>query len=102
VLNELALQTKINQAVESVGGHSFKCTNRFLIGVVDLSMKIPSVPHCYNEVKLVKWPVKSKTVQLELTRPQRNFLRDYRAAGGVSIYTVFANDGKSWLIHLGT
>lgn len=102
MLNELDLQTKIVDAVKDVGGHAFKCSNRFLIGVVDISMKIPGFPHAYNEVKLVKpWPKKSATVSLDTTPKQIKFLKEYRKAGGKAMYTVFAHDGKQWLWHIG-
>lgn len=102
MLDELDLQKKICDAVEHVGGHAFKCSNRFLIGVVDISMKIPGYPHVYNEVKLVKpWPKKAATVSLDVTPKQNKFLKDYRNAGGKSLYTVFGHDGVRWLWHIG-
>ncbi len=102
MLKEIDLQSKIVDAVRGSDGHAFKCSNRFLIGVPDISMKLKAMPHAYNEVKLVKpWPKVSATVELELTEKQRKFLREYRKAGGIAMYTVFAHDGKQWLWHIG-
>lgn len=104
-MNELDLQKKIVDAYNLNGGFAFKCSNRFLIGVVDISQMSPGAPHCYNECKVVKHPVKSATVPLELTDKQRKFLRDYRKAGGVAIYTVFMKVGVGgkarWHWHIG-
>ena len=95
------LQHKIVAAVNECSGHAFKCSNRFLIGVPDISMITPGSPHVYNEVKKVTWPKKSATVPFEATPKQRSFLKKYRKAGGISIYTVFGHDGKQWRIHIG-
>lgn len=100
-MNELALQSKIVNAYNISGGHAFKCSNRFLIGVVDLSQKSRAMPHAYNEVKLVLWPKQSATVQVDMTEKQRSFLRKYRKAGGISIYTIFAKAPTGWMVHIG-
>lgn len=88
-MNELKFQGHIvDEANDDLKGHAFKCNNRFLVGVADLSIKIPKFPHVYWEAKKLN---RLRGIQkIDLTPHQRKFLKDYRKAGGVSGWIVFA------------
>lgn len=109
--NELDVQGHLVDAGNDLGGHCFKCNNRFLKGVVDLSMKVLGFPHTYIEVKFVKhWSKRLgrddisaedlkrldnvPQVRIELTPHQREFLRAQRLAGGEVGWVMVVDEGR--------
>lgn len=81
---ETDVQTKLVDTVnDDLGGHAFKAANRFKRGILDLSIQIPGLLHCYLEIKYVRGGfTRAGTVQFDLTRHQRQFIVDHVAAGG--------------------
>lgn len=79
------MQSLVIDAAESVGGAGLKLSNRFLVGVVDLMIKLPNYPVMILEVKRRDY-VKTGTgyFVLEVTEPQKKFLRKWWAAGAIT------------------
>ena len=82
-MNELDAQRLICKSAVSGGGFAFKMSNRFLVGVPDLLVKIPQYPTMLIEVKLDKSKVKDP-IDVEVTPTQGGYLRRARAAGMVT------------------
>lgn len=90
---ELDLQKRIVDVVREHGGYAHKMSHRFLVGVVDLSVKLPRHPAMFLEVKKDDLPKKADHVDLNLTVPQMRFLRDYHNAGMITGAVSFLLDG---------
>lgn len=81
---ELPFQSKLIQAVKEEGGWGRKLSNRFIIGMPDLLLKLP----CYVspflvEVKMVVLPVRlDDQLKVALTALQGQTLLEWRRAGG--------------------
>ncbi len=81
-MNELGMQALIVDAVNGSGGFARKLSNRFLVGVVDLLVKLPDYPAGVLEVKQRDLPRDNNlTWKLDVTGPQQRFLRDAHGAG---------------------
>lgn len=81
---EVELQTLIKLSVRSQGGAAHKLSNRFMVGVSDLLVKLPSFPAALIEVKHQRFSAKvsdDRVFKLDVTVPQQQFLRAYRQAG---------------------
>ena len=75
---ELEFQADIVDLVNTAGGFAYKCNNRYMVGVADLFIKPPNLYPLYLEVKkntkaYCQHP--EKLFLLDVTVPQRNFLR---------------------------
>lgn len=82
-MRELAAQSLITRAVKDHGGVAFKMANRFLVGVPDLFIQLPGCTSSLWEVKMNKTKFGMKEFfEVDLTKPQENFLRDLIRAGG--------------------
>lgn len=81
--SELQMQKETVDAVRTVGGFAHKMSNRFLIGVADLLIKLPQTEHpaMVLEVKINKLPLKTKTITLNVSPLQERYLCDAAAAG---------------------
>ena len=80
-MKELDAQRLIIEVVRDHGGAAFKLSNRFLVGVSDLLIKVPFLPAALIEVKLDQLPVKNTFVRLAVTVPQQRFLGQFERAG---------------------
>jgi len=81
-MNELNLQSMIIGVVNEKGhGHAHKLSSRFLVGVVDLLVKLPKWPAGLLEVKQRDFPASDARFALDVTLPQQRFLRQFDAAG---------------------
>ncbi len=81
-MNELGMQALIVDVVCRHGGFAQKLSNRFLVGVADLLVKLPGYPAGVLEVKQRDLPKDTRlTWKLDITGPQTRFLRDADAAG---------------------
>lgn len=81
-MNELECQGLIVDAVCEAGGRALKLNNRFLVGVVDLLVKLPQVQPFWLEAKFMR--LAQKTVDgtnhvwdLGVTAKQKEFLRQW-------------------------
>lgn len=81
MIKETDVQLDVVHAVQEAGGAATKLSNRFLVGVVDLLVKLPDRPAMLVEVKKYGVPARSDTVSLDVTLKQWQFLYDYRRAG---------------------
>lgn len=96
-MSELSLQRDVIESVEARGGFAKKLSNRFLIGVADLYVKLPRHPGVFIEVKDEKLPKKSDHVLLGLTPLQRRFLMDaHRAGDNAAVLSFIAAPNKLW------
>lgn len=80
-MKEIVLQTRVIEAVESIGGAGDKLSHRFKIGVPDLCLKLLNFPLLFAECKLRQRPVIEKAFDLEVTKLQREFLLRYDKLG---------------------
>src|SRR6266481_2711151 len=83
-MKELAIQKRIIDAVCAHGGMAFKLSNRFLKGVSDLLIKLPSQPALLAEVKVHVVPrTKGTRIRLDtdITVMQRKFMYDFENVG---------------------
>lgn len=83
---EIDFQTELVKAAQEEGGFGFKCAHMNLIGISDLSLKIPTFPHFYVECKWIKKPARS--TKTSLTEHQFDFIQDYLIAGGRACWIV--------------
>lgn len=96
-IKETELQLDTIKAVIAAGGTAHKLSNRFLIGVSDLLVKLPANPAMLIEVKKNPFPVKSHIVDLEVTPKQLQFLVSYAKVGmrcGVLSFLFTKERGK--------
>lgn len=84
--NELDFQAELVKAARAQGGFGFKCAHMNLVGISDLSIKMPGMPHQYVECKWVKKP--KVRVTTELSTHQADFLKEYLEAGGHGCWIV--------------
>lgn len=79
------MQKLIIDAVVIGKGEGLKMSNRFLTGVADLLLKLPEHPAFVMEVKQAEYGmstlIKGHTFALDVTTPQKRFLRDWDKAG---------------------
>lgn len=81
---ETSLQKDVIDAMREAGGAATKLSNRFLIGVSDLLIKLPSYDAMLVEVKKNQYPVVATVdscVHMDVTQKQMQFLREYWSAG---------------------
>jgi len=81
---ETECQKLVTDAVEEARGEGLKLNNRFLVGVVDLLVKLPDCPPMWLEAKLAKFSDKIKPTHrwdVGCTAKQKEFLRDWHRAG---------------------
>lgn len=89
--NELAFQTKLVNVLNDMGGHAFKCNNRFKAGVLDLHLTLNKKSE-FIECKFERC-VKG-VVTVEATPKQKQFARRELAAGGRVRGLVFVQHAK--------
>lgn len=87
-MNELHFQKHLVDAANELGGHAYKCSHQFTVGVVDLSVKLRAFPHVFMECKRHSWLNGAK--EAGLTPHQRKFMREYREAGGITGWCTYA------------
>lgn len=83
-MKEVQYQSLVLQTVRDAGGAGHKLSNRFLIGVADLLIKMPNWAPVLVEVKLTKFAKSTKDdheFDVGVTVPQLEFLKKYRLAG---------------------
>lgn len=97
-MKETVAQSFIIQSVRNASGAANKLSNRFMIGVSDLLVKLPSRPALLVEVKMQHVGVTTSVAhqfKLDVTVPQVKFLSDYHAAGmPVCIMSLVERGGK--------
>jgi hypothetical protein len=103
-MREIDVQTYVVNAVKEGGGAAKKLANRFLVGVVDLLIKLPGQPAMLMEVKLEQRAQMTRRTQHPLvpavTVPQFHMLAEYHHAGmlcGVMSFVEEARKGKRGL-----
>jgi hypothetical protein len=92
----------IVNAVDGVKGRAHKMSNRFLVGVADLLVKLPEWPAGFLEVKQRDYPTTDARFTCDVTKPQQTFLRGFDAAGMPCGVASFLQDSygsglKLWL-----
>ena len=80
-MSELDRQRDVIHVVKDMGGHAYKSSNQWLVGICDLVVKVPYKPVAFLEAKLNDAPKRSAFFRLGLTSIQEKFLRDMDAAG---------------------
>lgn len=109
-MKEVDIQRHVIDVVCKRGGTAYKLSHRFAIGVSDLLVKLPStplspcgcdaVPAMLLEVKLAHGAPLDRNIvprefKLDVTRPQEQFLRDFRRAGmRVGVLSFLEANGK--------
>jgi hypothetical protein len=83
-MKEIDTQSEMIEACVEAGGAGHKLSNRFMVGVSDLLIKLPNWPACLIEVKMDEAPVTRGSVALRPTVPQLRFLRKYADAGMIT------------------
>jgi hypothetical protein len=97
---ETEAQQLVVDAVKADGGQALKLNNRFLVGVVDLLLKLPGHQPMWLEAKLHKFS--AKTIEngyvikdIGCTRPQKKWLSDWRYAGMLTGVVSFIQQSDS-------
>lgn len=85
-MNEVDMQALVVKAVIASGGRAMKMSQEYVKGVADLLIKLPNVPALFLEAKRKDLSQKSLDdssfkFELEATKLQKDFLRDWRKAG---------------------
>lgn len=96
---EVGLQTALIKAFRSGGGAAHKLSNRFLVGVSDLLVKMPGNPAWLLEVKRNKRPIRQTSIpDAGVTPIQDKFMRDFRDAGMITgVVSFLYEDRKHWI-----
>lgn len=88
-------QSELVDAAKAEGGHAFKMSNRFLVGVPDLFVKLPIYQSCFIECKREDWPKMPGTaLRIALTPKQRAHLRAAQKAGQPAGWVVAFERGR--------
>lgn len=98
-VKETDLQSFIVKTVEERGGAAVKLSNRFLVGVPDLLVKLPDRDRspCLIEVKLQQIGATTPPTFAfipDLTKKQDDFLRRFRNAGMHTFLLSFVERGR--------
>lgn len=99
-MREINCQSLIVSLVKAHGGAAHKLSNRFLIGVCDLLVKLPAEPAALIEAKLERITLIAPTdrsILLEVTKLQRAFLLEYYRAGMICGVASFVERGEKGL-----
>lgn len=83
-MKEVQYQSLVLKIVRDAGGAGHKLSNRFLIGVSDLLVKMPNWAPMLVEVKLAKFAKSTEDdheFNIGVTVPQLEFLKKYHNAG---------------------
>lgn len=86
-MKELDFQRHLVKAALAQGGYAFKMSHRFLVGIPDLFVKLPSYPTTLIECKMGTINAR-REVSVDLTPKQRKSLRDARKAGQAAGWVV--------------
>lgn len=79
-MREVDAQLELARACREAGGAGTKLSNRFLIGVADLLLKLPDRPPALIEAKMADVVI-GKAVWVEPTTIQLRWLNDWKRAG---------------------
>lgn len=92
---ETEAQKIVVKAVEAEGGYALKMSNRFLVGIPDLLIKLPTIPAMILEAKIqhFKRPDNHKFT-LAATALQDRELRNMRSAGMITGMLSFVEIGQ--------
>jgi len=82
-MKELAFQSLIAKAAREVGGFAHKMSSRFLVGVPDLLLQLPSKYTGMWEVKIDDMPKMKSEITPAVTPLQLKWLREYINSDGV-------------------
>lgn len=94
-MKEIDCQSLVIDAVRAHGGAAHKLSNRFLIGVSDLLVKLPDRPAALLEVKLNKFSSLAGLFGLDVTHLQKKFLNDYYDANmGCGVLSFIEHNRK--------
>lgn len=99
-MKETDYQKFVLDIVRDAGGAGHKLSNRFLVGVSDLLIKLPDREAALIEVKLVKFAPRTKQdhrFDLGVTVLQREFLKKYNKAGMKTGVLSFVEHGRQKL-----
>lgn len=95
-MGELELQKLVVDSVRMGGGFAFKLANRFLVGIPDLFIKLPTFPSALYEVKIARISRDKKVAHYKISPLQWKTLDEYLMAGGVGGIISFAKMEKDW------
>lgn len=96
-MKETDLQSLTIKAVRLHGGAAHKLSNRFLVGVSDLLVKLPLLPAALLEVKYDERAKFDPAAPITpgVTPLQHKFLKDYHAAGmACGVLSFLKADGR--------
>src|SRR6185312_12383623 len=93
-MNELGIQRLLVEACITQGGFAHKMSNRFLVGVPDLFVKMPDWPTTIVEVKYAPKVRRDGTVALELSPHQSRHIARIQLAKGHAGWLVVARGDK--------
>lgn len=99
-MKEVDYQKFVLDIVRDAGGAGHKLSNRFLVGVSDLLIKLPDREAALIEVKLAKFAPKTKPdheFNLGVTVLQQEFLKKYNKAGMRTGIMSFVEHGRQKL-----
>ena len=103
-MDELGIQHDLCAEANSLGAYAFKSNCRFLVGIPDLSIQWPGLPHIWLEIKYARGIRRDGFAKLQLTSRQRGFIIRTQAAGGLSGWLLVARVGTrgDYLLSCGT
>lgn len=97
-MREIQYQSLVLDVVRDAGGAGHKLSNRFLVGVADLLIKLPGREPVLVEVKLAKFAKSTKDgheFDVGVTVPQLEFLKKYHNAGMKTGVLSFVEHGNA-------
>lgn len=95
-MKETELQRFTCDALRLHGGDGHVMSNRFLVGVADLLVKLPLRPAAFIEVKQKTGTnLDAREFTLDVTVPQKTFLRKFHAVGmRAGVLSFLQNGGR--------
>lgn len=100
-VKEVDLQTELKNAVIDAGGYAYKQSNRFLVGVLDLFVQLPTHPTVILEVKYENKYRADGSVKIELSPHQVRNMGNINKAGGVAGWIMLVRRGPGeyeWIV----
>lgn len=88
-MNESKAENIFIKDVRAQGGVAVKLRHRFMAGLPDLFIKMPSLGGVFIECKYALWPRRETTIALKLTPLQRNFLSQMQNVGQPAGWLLF-------------
>ena len=100
--SESGFRTEFLHRLIDLKYHAFSINDRFVSGIPDVWAS-GELYHGFVELKMRPMPKRPETpIKLNLSDPQRRFLKDEKEAGGRSAWILCVKGNREWFYYAGT